>query len=459
MGIHHQASRTGFAPASVALAERAAPRYTSYPTAPHFSKDVGADHMRRWLSALPQAATLSLYFHVPFCAEICAYCGCHTKALRQDAPLTAYKETLLREIELVAAATDARRVVSIHWGGGTPGMLGPSRFFEICESLARHFELGGFTDHAVELDPRLLNEPFVEALARAKVNRVSLGVQDFNPHVQEAAGRVQPFETVAAAVELLRRYGIEAINFDLMYGLPKQTPADVERTAQFAASLSPNRLAVFGYAHVPWFKTHQRLIDETALAGAAERLAQAQAAQETLEAAGYVTIGLDHFALPEDGLTKAFRAKTMRRNFQGYTADDADALLPFGVSSIGRLPQGYVGNAADLASWRRAVEAGVFATSRGLAFSREDIARGAVIERLMCDFDVDWGAQARAAGFAEDAFDGATAALQKLAEQGLVELSGRRVAMTQMGRPFVRLAAAAFDAYLDRGAARHSVAV
>lgn len=463
MGLHQQLGKSrgapGFSPASVALAERAVPRYTSYPTAPHFSKEIGPDHMRRWLGELPADATLSLYFHVPFCAEICAYCGCHTKALRQDAPLTAYKETLLREIELVAAVTKARRVVSIHWGGGTPGMLGPARFFEIGESLARHFELGAFTDHAIELDPRLLNEPFVEALARARVNRVSLGVQDFNAHVQEAAGRVQPFETVAAAVALLRAYGIEAINFDLMYGLPRQTAEDVERTAKLAASLEPARLAVFGYAHVPWFKTHQRLIDETALAGAAERLAQAQTAQETLEAAGYVAIGLDHFALPDDALTEAFRAGTMRRNFQGYTSDEADALLPFGVSSIGRLPQGYVGAAADLAGWRRAVEAGGFATSRGMAFTREDIARGAVIERLMCDFAVDYGAQAQAHGLAAGAFDDAAAELAALAEQGLVELNGRRVTMTREGWPFVRLAATAFDAYLKRGAARHSAAV
>jgi oxygen-independent coproporphyrinogen III oxidase len=445
--------------ASLALAERAAPRYTSYPTAPHFSAAVGREQTRQWLGELSDAATLSLYFHVPFCAEICAYCGCHTKALRQEAPLTVYKETLLREIELVASATKARRVVSIHWGGGTPGMLGPARFLEISESIARHFDVGAHPEHAIELDPRLLAEPLVEALARAGVNRASLGVQDFNPHVQEAAGRVQPYETVARAVELLRRGGVEALNFDLMYGLPHQTREDVARTAALAAGLAPARLAVFGYAHVPWFKTHQKLIDAAALAGAAERLAQAEVARETLEAAGYVSIGLDHFALPDDPLTRAVREGRMRRNFQGYTTDAADALLPFGVSSIGRLPQGYVGNAADNAGWRRSIEAGRFATTRGLAFTPEDIARGAVIERLMCDFSVDYGEQARAHGFAPDAFDAAAPGLEALVAQGLAEVSGRRVAMTPAGRPFVRLAAAAFDAYLESGAARHSAAV
>ncbi len=445
--------------ASLALAERAAPRYTSYPTAPHFSAAVNHEQTRRWLGELSPAATLSLYFHVPFCSEICAYCGCHTKALRRDAPLTAYKETLLREIELVAGVTKARRVVSIHWGGGTPGMLGPARFLEIAESISRHFDTGAHTEHAIELDPRLLTEALVEALARSGVNRASLGVQDFNPHVQEAAGRVQPYEVVVRAVEMLRRGGIDALNFDLMYGLPRQTSADVARTAALAADLSPARLAVFGYAHVPWFKPHQRLIDAAALAGAAERLAQAEAARETLEASGYVAIGLDHFARPQDALAQAAREKRMRRNFQGYTTDAADALLPFGVSSIGRLPQGFIGNATDTAGWRRAIEADRFATNRGLAFSQEDIARGAIIERLMCGFEVDYGAQAKAHGFSEDAFDAAAPELSALVEQGLVQTSRRRVVMTPAGRPFVRLAAAAFDAYLKAGAARHSVAV
>jgi len=444
---------------ALALAERSAPRYTSYPTAPHFVKSVDGDTMRGWLAALPETASLSLYFHVPFCKEICAYCGCHTKALRQDAPLTAYKETLLREIELTAGATKARRVTSIHWGGGTPSMLGPARFAEISEYIRDYFSIGPDTEHAIELDPRLVDAALVEALTRAGVNRASLGAQDFNPHVQEASGRIQPFEQVARSVSLLRAGGIGAVNLDLMYGLPKQSVADARRTAELAASLAPTRLAVFGYAHVPWFKTHQKLIDASTLAGAAERLEQARVVRETLEAAGYVAIGLDHFAKPDDPMAIAAREKRLRRNFQGYTTDAADALLPFGVSSIGRLPQGYVGNAADLAGWRRAIEAGVFSTNRGLALTRDDEARAAVIERLMCDFEVDWGAVALAHGFAEDAFDAARAELETLAGQGLVTLAGRKVVVTEAGRPFSRLAAAAFDAYLDKGAARHSAAV
>jgi oxygen-independent coproporphyrinogen-3 oxidase len=446
-------------PASLALAERAAPRYTSYPTAPHFSKEIGDAEMRHWLAALDPHTSLSLYFHVPFCREICAYCGCHTKAIRQEAPLTAYKETLLREAEMTAQATPARSVASIHWGGGTPSILGPARFGEIVSRLRDLFDIGHETEHAIELDPRLLDAPMAEALARAGITRASFGVQDLNEHVQEAAGRVQPFEVVARAVALLRSVGVGAINLDLMYGLPSQSVDDVARTAAMAASLEPQRLAVFGYAHVPWFKANQKLIDAAALPGAAERLAQAAAVRATLERAGYEAIGLDHFARPHDPLAVAARDGRMRRNFQGYTVDAAAALLPFGVSAIGRLPQGFVGNATDLAGWRRAIEADRFPVTRGLAFSLEDLARGDVIERLMCDFCVDYGEIAQEHGFAIDAFDGARAPLAQLESDGVVETAGRRVRVTERGRPFVRLAAAAFDAYLEASAVRHSAAV
>ncbi|MBI1868230.1 MAG: oxygen-independent coproporphyrinogen III oxidase [Methylocystis sp.] len=446
-------------PASLALAERSAPRYTSYPTAPHFSSEVGGETARDWLAELEPSANLSLYFHVPFCPAICAYCGCHTKALRQDAPLAAYKETLVREIELVSLATRARTVSSIHWGGGTPSMLGPARFLEIADAIKTHFDLNQQTEHAIELDPRLVDEALASALRRAGVTRASLGVQDFNAHVQKAAGREQPYEVVERAVDLLRGAGITAINFDLMYGLPEQRVEDVARTAQLAAELEPNRLAVFGYAHVPWFKTHQKLIDAATLAGPSERLAQAAAARATLEAAGFEAIGLDHFARPEDELAIAAHCGRLHRNFQGYTTDAADALLGLGVSSIGHLPQGYLGNAPDIASWRRAIQAGRFATSRGLAFTLEDIARGAVIERLMCDLSVDYGAIAQARLARQDAFDDAAPRLAALVQAGLAEIAGRRVAMTATGRPYVRLAASAFDAYLEAGGARHSLAV
>lgn len=446
-------------PSNLVLAEKSVPRYTSYPTAPHFSDAIGPDQFASWLAALPAETGLSLYLHVPYCRELCTYCGCHTRATRKNEPLDAYAETLAREIDMVAKASPARRVVHAHWGGGTPGLLGGKRLRELTDSLRGHFDFTPDAEISIELDPRHVDGDLALALAGAGFNRVSLGVQDFNPHVQEAIGRIQPFEVVERAVGLLRVAGFRAINLDLMYGLPFQTEDDVVNTAELAASLAPSRLALFGYAHAPWFAKRQQLIDAAALPGAAERLRQAATARETLAELGYVAIGLDHFALPDDPMTIALRAGKLRRNFQGYTVDQADALLPFGASSIGRLPQGYVQNAADVGTWRRAIEARRFATVKGAAFTRDDLARAAVIERLMCDFSVDYGVIAENMLGDASAFDAAQEDLAQLIREGVAFQEGRRVSITETGRPFMRLVAAAFDAYLPTRAARHSVAV
>jgi oxygen-independent coproporphyrinogen-3 oxidase len=445
--------------ASLILAERSVPRYTSYPTAPHFSNAVDAKRAAQWLRDVPGSASLSLYLHVPFCSAICNYCGCNTKAVRKQEPLDEYTETLLREIALMAEATPARRVTDLHWGGGTPSLLGPERLLRLWTRVSACFDVSKDVEHAIELDPRTVDAALVEGLAKAGVTRASLGVQDLNDHVQVAIGRVQPFSVVEEAVRLLRGVGIAAINLDLMYGLPHQSEADVRRTAELAASLDPSRLAIFGYAHVPWFKVHQKLIDAAALPGAAERIAQADVARQTLERLGYEAIGLDHFARPDDPMAIAARNGTLRRNFQGYTTDQAEALLPLGASSIGRFPQGYVQNAPDVAGWRRAVNAGRLAVVRGVAFTDEDRARSAAIERLMCDFAVDYGTIAQAYLGRLEALDDAAEPLRALVADGVVELDGRSVTITEAGKPFMRLAAAAFDTYLKAGAARHSVAV
>jgi oxygen-independent coproporphyrinogen-3 oxidase len=444
---------------SLLLAERSVPRYTSYPTAPHFTDAIGPDAMRTWLDSLDPTASLSLYLHVPYCRSICHYCGCNTKAARKDKPLDEYAGLLKREIEMLARATRARQVKHIHWGGGTPSQLGAGRLREVAEALASSFNLSQVAEHAIELDPRYVDEDLAQTLVAMGVNRVSFGVQDINPRVQQAIGRVQSVERVEHSVSLVRAAGIEAINIDLMYGLPHQTEAEVRRTAQWAAGLKPKRLAIFGYAHVPWMKKHQNLIDTASLPGAGERLAQAAAARDELERAGYVAIGLDHFADPQDPLAVAARDGTLRRNFQGYTTDCADALLPLGVSSIGYLPQGYVQNAPDMGGWKRAVEAGEFSTVRGLALSPGDRARASVIERLMCDFAVDFGDIAREALGSHDALDDAIAPLDALANDGVVEREGRMVRVVPAAQPFVRLAAACFDSYLQSERARHSVAV
>jgi oxygen-independent coproporphyrinogen-3 oxidase len=441
-----------------ARAEQAVPRYTSYPTAPHFSAAVGPHDYALWLTELPADATLSLYLHVPFCAELCHYCGCHTKAVRRREPVDAYAGLLGDEIALVGALAGARKALHLHWGGGTPSMLGSEWLLVLVDRLAQAFDIAE-CEHGIELDPRYVTHELARALVRLGVNRASLGVQDLVEHVQQAIGRIQPFAVVERAVNELREAGIRNINLDLMYGLPGQSADDVRRSATLAASLRPQRLACFGYAHVPWIKPHQRLIDAAALPGAAERLAQAAAAHETLVERGYVPIGLDHFARPEDRLAAAARTGRLRRNFQGYTTDQADALIGLGASAIGRLPQGFVQNAPDVGGYGRAIGSGRLATARGIALTAEDRLRGRIIERLMCDFSVDLDAVI-AAGEAGDGFEAELAALAPLATENLLRLDdGKRVTMTEQGRPFVRLAAAAFDAYLAKARTRHSIAV
>ena len=443
----------------IALAERNVPRYTSYPTAPHFTADVGSSVYAAWLTATPADATLSLYIHVPYCTEICRYCGCHTKATRRAEPLHAYADALISEIDLVAAAMTSRSVVHLHWGGGTPSILGPERLARIVGKIAGHFDLSRLIEHAIELDPRQVTKPLADVLAALGVTRASLGVQEFSPHVQEAIGRIQPFETVRAAVDALRGAGVTRINVDLMYGLPGQTIADVEATADLAAALRPARLALFGYAHVPWFKANQKLIDEATLPGASERIEQARAAALRLAGHGYVPIGLDHFARVDDELAVAARTGRLRRNFQGYTTDPADALIGLGASAIGKLPQGFAQNAVDIAGYVRAVSQGALATVKGIAVSADDVLRGAIIERLMCDLAVDLEALPPGAPRGASTFAHEWADLDALAAAGLITIEGSRITVTEAGRPFVRLVAAAFDAYLPQSRSRHSIAV
>jgi oxygen-independent coproporphyrinogen-3 oxidase len=440
------------------LAERQVPRYTSYPTAPHFSAEVGPLAYAAWLAQIPPSVPLSLYFHVPFCRDLCLYCGCHTKAIRKRDPLDGYIERLQEEIVLVADCLRARKISHLHWGGGTPSILGGDGLSEVVSSLAARFDLSGLSEHAIELDPRHVGRPLAHALAGIGVNRASLGVQDFSPQVQEAIGRVQPYEVVARTVETLRDAGISNLNFDLMYGLPRQRIEDVRRSALLAVSLHPKRVALFGYAHVPWFRTQQRLIDTASLAGPAERLAQMEAARETFLSAGYVEIGFDHFALPGDELAVAARSARLHRNFQGYTADTADALIGLGASAIGRLPQGFVQNAPDIGGYGRAISARRLATVKGVALSLEDRVRGRIIEKLMCELEADPVAIAEQSGLAEP-FAEEFQRLAPLAAEGIVSTSGNRIVVTETGRPLVRLVAAAFDSYLGSGGKRHSIAV
>ncbi len=440
--------------------DRRVPRYTSYPTAPHFHAGVSADTYRRWLSKIDGETALSLYFHVPFCHEMCWYCGCHTKIVRRYRPVGDYASVMAAEIALTAAEIPvAAPVTHIHWGGGTPTILSPEDFTRLMARVRELFSLAPDAEIAVEMDPRTVTADRIAALAAAGVNRASLGVQDLNDHVQKAIHRIQPYEMNADVVQRLRDAGITGLNFDLMYGLPRQTVADVNRTVDLAVRLRPERVAVFGYAHVPWMKTHQKMIAEADLPDAAERFEQAEAAAARLVGHGYRRIGLDHFALATDPMSIALEQGRLRRNFQGYTTDRAKALIGFGASSIGALPQGYVQNAVPLRQYAEAVQDGRLPIVKGIALQDEDRMRRDIIEQLMCALEVDLDRIARDYGKDVRHFAGELAELLPMARDGLAEIDGARVRISEFGRPLMRTVCAVFDRYLAAGTARHSKAV
>ena len=435
------------------------PRYTSYPTAPHFSPAVTPELHASWLDEVGRRGeAVSLYLHIPFCRSICAYCGCTTKAARRDAPIRAYAAMLHREIALIADHVGRVPVSHLHWGGGTPNILPADCMAALVRDLATRFAFTASMEHAVELDPRHVTAEGARQLAAGGVNRASLGVQTLDASVQSAIGRVQPFEVVAAAFAALRAAGIEAVNADLMYGLPLQTPAMIRDTAERMLALAPDRIAIFGYAHVPWMKPHQKLIDDATLPGAEARMEQAALARAIFEGAGYVEIGIDHFAAPGDPLAQASGSGAVHRNFQGYTDDAATTLIGIGASSISRTPQGFAQNAPDNLGWQRALEAGHLPTVRGKAFAGEDLMRAEVIETLLCGFAVDLDAVAARHGATRASFADDLDRLLPLEAAGFVGREGGRIAILRHRHEIARVVASEFDAYLGRGG-RHSAAV
>ncbi len=429
------------------------PRYTSYPTAPHFSPQVDAVAYGQWLEALPEGAALSLYLHVPFCDRLCLYCGCNTTVVLKEAPKRLYAAHLQREIALVAARLGRRaRVTAIHWGGGTPTSLPGDCLTGIMAQLRALFDVAAEAEIAIEIDPTSVTPAILATLAEMGVNRASLGVQDFCPEVQEAIGRHQSYAQTWRCAQAMRGLGVTSLNLDLIYGLPFQTAESVARTARQALALGAERIAVFGYAHVPWMKKHQSLIRDETLPDAAARFAQTGIIRQILvEEGGYVPVGLDHFALPGDAMAQAAREGVLHRSFQGYTTDAAPVLIGLGASAIGTLPRGYVQNASSVPAYNAAIARGEFAVARGVALNAEDVLRRGVIEAIMCDL---------AADIPPSLHDDA-AGLARFVADGLVQWDGHRLEVTERGRPFVRNVAALFDAYLQpiSGAPRHATAV
>ncbi|KGF70348.1 coproporphyrinogen III oxidase [Hoeflea sp. BAL378] len=437
-----------------------APRYTSYPTAPHFHAGIDGEVYARWLRQLKPDQTLSLYIHIPYCDRLCWFCGCNTKQTLKYEPLKTYIAALENEMATIASLIDpACRVTALHLGGGSPTMLHAEDMIALDKALRARFHFDADAEISVEMDPNDLTPEKYDALAAIGMTRASIGVQDFDETVQKAINRLQTFEQTREVVEQVRARGVRSVNCDVLYGLPHQTRKSVDRTIEQVLTLNPDRIALFGYAHVPWMKTHQKMIDESVLPDVTERFAQMNRAASTLTHAGYTAIGIDHFALPGDSLAVAAASGNMRRNFQGYTSDTADALIGMGASSIGQMPQGYVQNQPSTGEYQRQVNLGKLPVVRGFELSTEDRIRARIIELLMCDFAFSFATiRHEFGGEAESILDEAEY-LAGCDSEGMIEFTGGLFQITAKGKPFVRSVASAFDGYFGTGAARHSLAV
>lgn len=434
------------------LLARAVPRYTSYPTAAEFADTVGSADMAAALHAVAPGTAVSLYVHIPFCETICWYCGCNTGAANRVARRDAYLARLHAELDQVAARLGGRgRIARIAFGGGSPNAIPAPAFLALARHVAHAFGAGAATTRSVELDPRGLGEEWVEALAAAGVTHASLGVQTFDPALQAAIGRVQPAAEIARATALLRRAGVGSLNFDLIYGLPGQDAAILSDTLDAALALAPNRLSVFGYAHVPHLIARQRRIDASALPDVRARFNQAQQAHERLTGAGYRAIGFDHFARPDDPLAQAAAAGRLRRNFQGFTDDPAPVLIGLGASAISHFPDRLLQNHKNTGRWHAAIAAGRFATARGVQRTVQDRLRARLIEAILCGGAADLTDIPDRARIA--------ARLAPFEAEGLVRWHGSMIVLAEAASPYARSIAATLDSYRGEDMARFSNAV
>ncbi len=431
------------------------PRYTSYPTAPVFSPTFGPDaymaEIRR-TNETSNAGPLSLYAHLPFCDTLCYFCGCTMLVTHSRSQISDYNSYLMREIDTIGSKVSPdRRVVQMHWGGGSPSYLSPEEIREVGEAFRRRFTYAEDIEAGVEIDPRGLTFEHLQAFREAGFNRVSLGVQDYNETVQVAVNRVQSERITADTVEWSRKLGFASINVDLIYGLPHQTIDSFVETVRRVLRLDPDRLAVFHYAHVPWLKPHQKIIAEHTLPSVDEKIDMFIATAEQLTDVGYWNIGMDHFAKHSDELAVAQRNGTLQRNFQGYSTKAGCDLYGFGMSAIGQFTETYQQNAKKLPEYYAAIDAGKPATHAGYRMVADDHIRKDVIMRLMCDMQLDIRTAERRHRISFDEyFAQALTRLRTFVDDGLVERSADRISVNGIGRLVIRNIAMCFDAYIDR---------
>ena len=425
--------------------DRAGPRYTSYPPIPSWSAGFGEAEYREAMSDLRRLPDdpVALYLHLPFCVARCWYCGCNATVTRHDHVQEAYLARMIREIGTVSDALGAsRRLQEMHWGGGTPNFLSPTAMARLVEAVLERFSPLPGASMAIEVDPRVASVEQLGHLRALGFNRLSLGVQDFDPAVQRAIGREQSEAVIGQLREAARGLGFGSVNFDLIYGLPAQTETSFARTLERVVEMGPDRIACFGYAHVPWARPNQRRIDAAALPQRHARFSLFRLAVETLTGAGYRWIGLDHFARPADELTVALDEGRLRRNFMGYVPDPAPHLLGFGTSAIGEVDGRFVQNDPHLGGYQRAIDAGALPVVRGHVLTPEDRARRAAIERLLCTAELPYALL----DALEDA-DEVSERYRQFENDGLIRFEPDRLVVTGTGRFFLRNLAMELDAY------------
>lgn len=459
VGLHDHTLMKGFETLKAyGLFDRNVPRYTSYPTATHFKAQVEPDRQARWLQQLQPRQSISLYVHIPFCRRVCWFCACRTQGLAGDSRLNRYLDGLHREIAWVADRLPPGVTVSrLHLGGGTPTLLSPDQLSVLVGAIQHRFEFDHRIEFSVEIDPNEIDSERLAVLSHAGMNRASVGVQDFDPRVQQAIGRSQSYEITAQVVSQLRAHDIQSLNVDMLYGLPYQTEARLVRSIELLHALAPDRVALYGYAHVPWMAKRQILIPTDALPSTEARFYLAERAHSQWTSQGYEAIGIDHFARPDDGLARAKHQGLLRRNFQGYTDDTAPTLIGLGASAISKYPQGFIQNDPDTAGYLARIETGQGAGTRGHVFRGEDGTRARAIEMLLCDFAIDFHQLE-----AVDA-DGAAQCRQIASHVAsnfgkAVSLSEEALAIPPAMRPLTRLIAQWFDGY-EVASSAHSSAI
>jgi oxygen-independent coproporphyrinogen III oxidase len=444
--------------ARLGLFDAKVPRYTSYPTAPHFGTEVQTIEFDGWLQAIPAGDAVSLYIHIPFCRRLCWFCACRTQGVRTDDPVRSYLATLKQEITQVAGKLAAGVTLSkLHWGGGSPSILEADQITDLASHITALIPFAKGAEFSVEIDPNEVDDDRLDAFAAAGMNRASIGIQDFDPRIQKVIGREQSFEVTQEVIEKLRARGIYSLNTDILFGLPFQDINSICDTTSKLLSLSPDRVALYGYAHVPWMAKRQTMIPEDKLPSSVERLGLYDAAREMFLDAGYSAIGIDHFARPGDGLDEAAKEGRLRRNFQGYTDDSCETLIGLGASAISRFRQGYVQNVAATASYLAQIRQGNLAAARGHIFTDEDGLRGRVIEELMCDFRVDLAAlEAEFIDRPVDLRMELNRVQQKYAP--FTRLNDAVLEILPEGQSLTRMIAREFDAY-SMDASGHSMAI